>query len=322
MNRWLPACLRRTFERRKHAAPRCRPSEAQQPRRPQRYLAANLSTTVLCVLGFLLFYGMERSMPPRKLEHMKHKYKHGKKTEAVPGRTSQGTSTPPQSPPQSVEAHNTPTIPPAVLGPSAPGGESPVKAKGVAGHSVVRSPQKKEDYQRLFAASSSELDRHAGSTRAGQGLISMPSQERHMTGEVVEALRGIDLNALPSGPTGEAIRGLVWALEYAVSPKTKPRHQHDVPCHLRLSKEDEALGQAAIDEVWKSCASLLYGLTFFQPYGHVDHRGVDWPACWSPGDFYQALEDARDVLVRLETLNDKLYNLQCGRLAKHTDTED
>jgi hypothetical protein len=253
---------------------------------------------------------------------MKRKYNHGKQTEAANEKTSRGTSTPPQSLPQSLEAHNSLKIPPAVTVSGVPTDESPAKAQGVAGQSVVHSHEKKEDYRRLFTASSSKPDQHGGSTPADQGLIAMSRQKHRMIEEVVEVLRDIDLKALPDGPTGETIRGLVWALEYAVSAKTEPRHQHDVPCHLRLSKEEAALGQAAINEVWKSCASLLYGLTFFQPHAHVGHRGVEWPACWSPGDFYQALEDARDALVCLEALNDKLYNLQCGRLAKDTDTKD
>lgn len=250
---------------------------------------------------------------------MKRKYKHGNQTEAAKNKTSQGTSSPSQSPPQSLEAHNNLKIPPAVLVASAPAGESPVKAKGVGGMSAVHAAPKKESDRSPSVASSSELEQHSGSAQAEEELVSMPQMVREEIEPVVEALRDIDLWGLPVCPAGDTIRGLVWALEYVISPRIRPRCQHHVPFNLSISQEEEALGQAAINEVFQISATLLVGLRFLQTRGYVSEWGAECPACWSPGDFCSAIEDARDALGRLEVLNDKLYNFKWGTLPKHTD---
>lgn len=169
-------------------------------------------------------------------------------------------------------------------------------------------------------ASSIDLDQHAGSTQAEQQLVPMPQEEREMIEQVVEALHVIDLGGLPVCPTADTIRGLVWALEYAISPKIQPRCQHPVPFNLSFSKAEEALGQGASNEVWKIIATLLVGLGFLETRGVVSRSGVECPASWSPGDLSDAIEEARDSLVRLEALNDKLCSLECGTVAEDTDT--
>jgi hypothetical protein len=216
---------------------------------------------------------------------MKRKQKHGKQTEAAQGTTSQGT----------------------------------------ASHMVHPSQKEEDDQRTSMAPESCSGDctmEYLGSARAKEELISMPQMVREDIEPVVDSLRDIDLWGLPQCPTGDTIRGLVWALEYAISPKVEPRCQHQVPFNLSISKEEEALGQAAIDEVWQISAALLVGLRFFQTRGFVSEWGVECPASWSPGDVYSAINDARDALGRLEVLNDKLYNLAYGTPAADTDTKD
>lgn len=254
---------------------------------------------------------------------MKRKQKNGKHTEAAQGTTSQGSASHSQSQPQSVEAHNTPKISLVVPVSKASSGKSPLKAKGVGGTSAVHPSQKEDDDQRMSMASETRSGdctmEYLGSAQAEEEPISMPEMVREAMEPVVEALHDIDLWGLPECPAGDTIRGLVWALEYAISQKVEPRGQHLVPFNLSISKEEVVCGRATIHEVWEICAALLCGLMFFQTHGHVTARGVEIPACWSPGDFCSVIEDARDALGRLEVLNDKLYNLKGGTLPKHTD---
>jgi hypothetical protein len=143
-----------------------------------------------------------------------------------------------------------------------------------------------------------------------------------MIEEIVEALSVIDISELPESPRGDTIRGLLWALESLNSRLIEPRDQRSVPFDIRLTKKEAAVGQAAINEAWQIISCVLVGLFFLKARGYVNRFGVELPTCWSPSDFYNAIEDARAALVRLEALNDKLYNLQRGRLPKEADTKD
>jgi hypothetical protein len=95
-------------------------------------------------------------------------------------------------------------------------------------------------------SSSSKLAQHCSSTHAQEQLNPMPLEERKLIKRVAEALSVIDLWELPVCSTADTIRALVWALEYAMSPKIQPRCQHPVQFNPSLSEAEEALGQAAM----------------------------------------------------------------------------
>lgn len=137
-------------------------------------------------------------------------------------------------------------------------------------------------------------------------------RERAIVEEIVEALHDIDIDALPETSRGDTVRGLLWALEALITPLVEPHDQHYVPFNIRLTQDEAAVGRAAINEVWQISSSLLTGLHFLRTRGYVSRWGAEVPAMWSPGDFYSAIEGARDALARLEALNDKLHVLKFG----------
>jgi hypothetical protein len=143
-------------------------------------------------------------------------------------------------------------------------------------------------------------------------LAEIGDTERSILEDIVDAFYGINIDNLPEDPRGDTIRGLFWALEAVLSPLTEPHKQHLVPFNANLTQEEAALGRAAIEKVWEISSSLLVGLRFLCAHGYVIGRGVELPACWSPGDFDGAIESARDSLARLTELNDKLYRLRYG----------
>jgi hypothetical protein len=63
----------------------------------------------------------------------------------------------------------------------------------------------------------------------------------------------------------------------------------------------------------------LVGLTFLQSYGYVNSRGVEHPACWSPGDFCNVLDDIHHALARLTSINEKLNWLRYGERAAKSE---
>jgi hypothetical protein len=134
-------------------------------------------------------------------------------------------------------------------------------------------------------------------------------KEREIIEDIVDALRDIDIEQLPESPRGDTIRCLQWALEYLMSPPMQPQDQHRVPFNFRLTKEEAVLGQEAIEEVWRISSWILSGLDQLRTRGFVSRWGGECPACWSPGDFYNSIKGAREALVRLEALNDKLYQI-------------
>jgi hypothetical protein len=144
----------------------------------------------------------------------------------------------------------------------------------------------------------------------------MPEEERESDKlkQVAEVLHRIDFWELPDCLITDTIRGLIWGLDDALNirPKLEPRQQHPIPFNVSLSEEAEALRQAAMDEVWRISAELLYALQHLRTRGSVN-EGFEFPAGWSPGDVSYNLELVRDALGRLETLNHKLYNLTKAR---------
>jgi hypothetical protein len=143
--------------------------------------------------------------------------------------------------------------------------------------------------------------------------LDISPKERAIMENIVAALHDIDIKELPPTPRGDTIRGLLGALDYLISGKVEPREHHHVPFNIQLTREEAALGRAAVAEVWEISADVLVGLACLRARGYVNHNGGEVPALWSPGDFYHALEDARNALFRLEALNDKLYQLLCAR---------
>ena len=143
-------------------------------------------------------------------------------------------------------------------------------------------------------------------------------EERAIIEEIVEALREIDIYELPESPRRGTIRGLLWALESLISPQIEPREQHCVPFNIRLTKDEAAVGQATIDEVWQISAPVLVGLHFLRTGGYISPWGAELPAMWSTGDFWNAIKDARAALVCLEAFTEKLYRLRYGALPQNT----
>ena len=117
-------------------------------------------------------------------------------------------------------------------------------------------------------------------------------------------------------PRGDTIRGLLWTLEHLLSPMIQPQCQHCIPFNACLTKEEALVGRAAINEAWKVSCSVLGGLDYLTTRGYVSRWGAECPAHWSPGDFCNAIDDARAALMRLEALNDKLYQLRYGKLPR------
>jgi hypothetical protein len=141
-------------------------------------------------------------------------------------------------------------------------------------------------------------------------VTSLGPNERAIIGELVEAMHDVDIDGLPASPRCDTIRGLLWALERLISPRIEPQSQHCIPFNIRLSQDETTLGRAAIDEVWAISCLLLVGLEHLKTQGYISRHGVEVPAGWSPGDFYNAIEDARAALTRLEAFNDKLCQLK------------
>jgi hypothetical protein len=146
-----------------------------------------------------------------------------------------------------------------------------------------------------------------GSGRASTvPILQVQGTERMLIEEIVEALQEIDIDQLPETPRADTIRGLLWALERLLGPKIEARQQHHVPFNARLSQSEARIGRAAIEEVWRISCSLLVGLEFLTPHGHVSRWGAECPGHWSPGDFYNSIQDAREGLELLARYNDEL----------------
>jgi hypothetical protein len=133
-------------------------------------------------------------------------------------------------------------------------------------------------------------------------LIDLCPEEREVIEDIVEALHHIDTRTLPETPRTDTIRGLLWALEYLISPTIEPRCQHNDPFNIQLTPEEAGIGQAAIKEVWTISCSVLVGLGRLTTRGTVSRWGIECPATWSPGDFDNLIQAARESLARLEAL--------------------
>jgi hypothetical protein len=145
-------------------------------------------------------------------------------------------------------------------------------------------------------------------------IMGVRGRERTLIEQIVEALQDIDIHELPQTPRADTIRGLIWALERLLASKIEARQQHHIPFNARLTQAEAKIGRAAIEEVWRISCSLLVGLEFLTPHGHVSRWGVECPGHWSPGDFHSAIQDAREGLQRLERFNDELCTLRHGPL--------
>jgi hypothetical protein len=146
-------------------------------------------------------------------------------------------------------------------------------------------------------------------------LSAIGVKERATLEDIAAALSGTDLDGLPQEPRGDTIRGLFWAIEALTSPVVEAREQHCVPFHARLSNREAELGRAAIEEIWVITSCALVGLTYLTARGCVNGRGVELPACWSPGDLDGSICSMRDALTRLTALNGKLCQLRYGEPA-------
>jgi hypothetical protein len=145
-------------------------------------------------------------------------------------------------------------------------------------------------------------------------LSNVSPKGREIIEEAIAALSEIDTDGLPGLALGDTVRGLTMALESMINPVIQPRSHHHVPFNIHLNKEEAALGQAVINEVLQISSSILCGLYFLRTRGYVSRSGCEIPACWSPGDFWMAIEDARAALVRLEAINEKLGQLKSRRV--------
>ena len=152
----------------------------------------------------------------------------------------------------------------------------------------------------------------------GRPVSSVGPKERAIIKGLVRALQGIDIDELPESPRVDTLRGLQWALESIISPQIEPRGQHRVPFNIRLTKEEAAVGRAAIDTAWEISSFVLAGLQYLRPRGYVSRWGAEVPAMWSPGDLRHAVESARAALVDLEASIDKLSQLKVSALSKTT----
>ena len=170
------------------------------------------------------------------------------------------------------------------------------------------APEGSVTWKRLFPINADE-PKPADAAAA----LDISPKERATMKNIVAALHDIDVDGLPEKPRGDTVRGLLRALEYLVSVKVEPRKHHQVPFNIQLTRQEAALGRAVVAEMWEIASCVLMGLEFLQPRGHVSRWGFEVPATWSPGDFYNAIEDARNAFFRLEALNDKLYQLLRAR---------
>ena len=183
------------------------------------------------------------------------------------------------------------------------------------------TPQKTKTLTRCSTVSAAELnaakDAHvSGSVSKAPMLFPVSPEEHEKIKEAIASLHDIDIDGLPGIAIGDTVLGLRWALEAMIRPMIQPRSHHHVPFNINLSKEEAAVGKAVINEVFRIGNSVLCGLHFLRTRGYVSPVGVEVPACWSPGDFWNAVEDAQAALVHLDGLNQKLYKLRYGALPK------
>jgi hypothetical protein len=183
------------------------------------------------------------------------------------------------------------------------------------------TPQKTGTSTRCSTVSAVALNPANGADVSGS--VSKPpilypvSPEQHeKIKEAIASLYDIDIDGLPGIAIGDTVLGLKWALEAMITPAIQPRSHHRVPFNINLSKEEAAVGKAVINEVFRISNSVLCGLHFLRTRGYVSPYGAEVPACWSPGDFWNAVEDAQAALVHLDGLNQKLYKLRYGALPK------
>lgn len=156
----------------------------------------------------------------------------------------------------------------------------------------------------------------SGSVSTAPMLFPVSPEEHEKIKEAIASLYDIDVDGLPGIALGDTVRGLTWAMEAMITPVIQPCGHHHGPFNINLSQAEVAVGKAVIDEVFRISNSVLCGLHFLRTRGYVSAYGAEVPACWSPGDFWSAVEDAQAALVRLDGLNQKLYELRYGALPK------
>jgi len=155
-----------------------------------------------------------------------------------------------------------------------------------------------------------------GSGSEASMLTPVSPKEHEKIKQAIASLHDIDTDGLPSLAIGDTVLGLRWALEAMIRPMIQPRSHHHAPFNVHISKEESALGQAVINEVFGISCLVLVGLNHFSPLGFVNPCGAEITAVWSPGDFWEVVAEAQAALKRLEALAGKLCELRYGALPK------